>query len=896
MQTSLARRRRHRRALQGRPQQAGRGSIVGRVALVVLLLLLVTTLLTAGTGAVFAVGAYNHYAAGLPDPKDLLTNLKYEQQTILYDRTGKIELARLGELKREVITYEQIPGEMVDATTAIEDKDFWENAGFDPIAFVSAGLDTLSGRPRGASTITQQLVRARLLPAAAFEGTIYERKFREIIQSVRLTSEFPGQSGKEQIITAYLNQNFYGNNSYGVKAAAKGYFGKPLSQLSLAQFAILAAIPQSPTKFDLMKNADEVCPGQTEPGIGECDDDFELVVPPASEIVQRRNFVLELMKTRSSLTGSKHTAAEYDAAKEEPVVLTPLVSANWKAPHLVWQVRKDLAQILCPDTPDDCDKVDVGGYKVITTVDMKMQKIAEKYVYAAARAPNAKDPRAVLRSKKVARRHWNWILGLRGHNIHNAAAGVIDYRTGEVMAYVGSASYTSKGNKKFQPQFDVMADGWRQPGSAIKPIDYLIGIEDKTLTAATMFMDVTTNFGGGYMPTQADKLERGPVRLRNALQFSLNIPAIKAGVITGLDHLFDRTKDFGITYPSTATPVVSMGIGTLEMHPIDLLGAYGVAANGGVLMPRRTILKIIDDRERTVWPTATDQPKGKRIVSKQAAYIITDILAGNTVMKTNPYWGKFAIRDGGRRRPAAYKTGTTSDNRDVAAYGYLAPPKDADTPALAVGVWMGNSNNSPNDGKLSLDTSAPLWSAILTDISRGQPIANFKAPSGLKTAKVDAFTGLRPGPFTSKTVSEIFIPGTVPTQKSTNRTAREIDAASGLLWQDGCVGPKVTKGFFNLGDVDAAFPSWQKADRNWAARAARGSGVRGTSKGTRTSYFYNGAFAPFGRSWGAPFAPSKKCPLAPPPVVCDPLDPLLITPCPILPPEPTPAPTKKPKP
>ena len=126
---------------------------------------------------------------------------------------------------------------------------------------------------------------------------------------------------------------------------------------------------------------------------------------------------------------------------------------------------------------------------------------------------------------------------------------------------------------KFQPQFDVLADGWRQPGSAIKPIDYEIGIDDGTLTASTMLMDVTTNFGQNYVPIQADKLERGPVRLRSALQFSLNVPAIKATIMTGLDHTFKRTKDFGLTYPSTATPVLSMGIGTLELHPIDLLGA-----------------------------------------------------------------------------------------------------------------------------------------------------------------------------------------------------------------------------------------------------------------------------------------------------------------------------------
>ena len=229
MQTSLARRQRHRRALQGRPK-GRRGSIIGRVAVVVLIVFLSTTLLATGAGLVVAVGAYNHYAANLPDPAEALQNLEFDQQTRVVDRTGKIELAKLGSLRREVVTYDQIPGEMIDATTSIEDQDFWQNPGFDPVGIVSAGVDTISGRPRGASTITQQLVRARLLPDWAFEGSTYERKFREIIQSVRLTQEYPGQSGKEQILTAYLNQNFYGNNSYGVKAAARGYFGKALQR------------------------------------------------------------------------------------------------------------------------------------------------------------------------------------------------------------------------------------------------------------------------------------------------------------------------------------------------------------------------------------------------------------------------------------------------------------------------------------------------------------------------------------------------------------------------------------------------------------------------------------------------------------------------------------------
>ena len=149
-----------------------------------------------------------------------------------------------------------------------------------------------------------------------------------------------------------------------------------------------------------------------------------------------------------------------------------------------------------------------------------------------------------------------------GRNIHNAASAVMDYRTGEVLAYVGSAQLRGKGNKKFQPQFDVLSKGWRQPGSSIKPIDYAIGIDDKTLTASTMLMDVVTDFGRGFTPTQADKIERGPVRVRNALQFSLNIPAIKATIMQGLEHTFQRSQDFGLVFPPTATPVMSMGIGT----------------------------------------------------------------------------------------------------------------------------------------------------------------------------------------------------------------------------------------------------------------------------------------------------------------------------------------------
>ncbi len=864
MQTSLARRRRVRRLGASRRP---RGGGAARTVAIAFPLLVFALMLSVGfAGFVGVVSAYAYYSRDLPDPKALLLGLSFDQQTVVYDRTGTVELARLGERKREVVTFDEIPDELLDATTAIEDKDFWSNPGFDLGGFISASIDTISGRPRGGSTITQQLVRNRLLPPEYLEGNIYERKVREIIQSVRLTQEFPGDRGKEQIITAYLNQNFYGNQSYGVKAAAQSYFRKSLDQLTLAEAAILAAIPQSPTKFDLTKQAVVTCGVELGPEETCPLDQTSLVVPPESEIVIRRNRILDLMKTRSVLSGDRHTLAEYERAKKEPVILASQRATPWKAPHFVWQVRAELAEILCPGQPaDSCEKVDTGGYRVTTSLDWDMQRSAEKWTFIAARAPHAKDPDAVLTSFKIPKSEWGWIKNLTGRNIHNAASAVVDYRTGEVLAYVGSASYTANGNEKFKPKFDVLSQGFRQPGSAIKPVNYAIGLEDRTMTASTMFMDVVTDFGKQYTPTQADGLERGPVRLRSALQFSLNIPAIKAGLINGLDHFFTRSKDFGLEYEPRTVPVVSMSIGTLEVRPMDLLRAYGAIADGGVLMPRLVIREIVDADGERIWPIAAAPVRGERVISEQAAYIVTDILAGNTNTKINPYWAEWRVTDGDATRPAAYKTGTTSDNRDVHAYGYLAPPEDPVAPALAVGVWMGNSNNEPNKGSLSLDSSAPLWSAILSEVSKGMPIAKFSPPKGLVTAEVDAITGMLPGPFTQATVREIFIDGTVPKRPGDLHVTLDIDQESGLLWQDGCAGPMVQGGFLDFSRAEPNFPQWLPYTMEWASRAARGVGVAGGPERTRTTYFYNTRFAPFGKGWGGKFAPTELCTPLPPP-------------------------------
>jgi membrane peptidoglycan carboxypeptidase len=898
MQTALQRRQRHRR--NGAARRGRGGGAARRAALAIPLLLFSSFLVLGGVGFVGTVSAYAFYSRDLPDPTTALEGLKFEQPSIIYDRTGTIELARFGELRRELLTFDEIPPEMIDATTSIENKDFWTNPGFDIGAIVSAGLDTLAGRPRGASTITQQLVRAKLLPADAFQGSVYDRKIREIIQSIRLTQAYPGLEGKQRIIAAYLNQNFYGNQSYGAAAAAVGYFNKPLSELSLAQYAVLAAIPQSPTQFDLVRNAvtecttviaeDEECP----------EGESFLLVPDTTPIVQRRNQVLDQMSTRSVLSGSQHTPEEYEAAKSEPLILNPPPSPPRKAPHFVEQVRLELGRLLCgEESKENCEAVNTGGYHVVTTIDMKMQASVEKWLKAAGRAPQARTYQgmeAMLDNLKIPARDRAWIRGLRGKNIHNSAGAVIDYRTGQVLAVGGSSDFYLKvKDKHFSPQYDVMFEAFRQPGSSIKPISYITGLDDGTMNAATMFMDVVTEFEQGWAPADADRLERGPVRMRPALQFSLNIPAIKSGYINGMDHLFAQYQKFGIEFYPGSVPTPSMAIGTLELHMIDLLGAYGAIANGGVLMPQTVILEVRDN-EGNLDPSSPEPPTGTEVASKQASFIITDILQGNTIASVNRYWATWAVYDKGERRPAAYKTGTTDENKDIDAFGYVAPPKDPEAPAIAVGVWLGNSDADVVVSVPSTQSSAPLWHHIISDVTKGTPIEKFKRPNGLVDVEVDAWSGLRPGPGTQSTVTEMFIEGTQEgLRRDDMHSTREIDGATGLLWDEGCTGPMEQRYFLDFSNVESRFPKWQRANQGWAERAARGPGRIGGPRRTPTAYFFDGFVVPFGRTWGGRFAPTDVCTFQPP--ICEepggPPTPVpsVIVPCVTLPP-PTTEPSK----
>jgi len=838
---------------------------IGPAATMSLLLFGALALLGA-VGATFAVTTYVSISRDLPDPS-LLEQIELPQQSVILDRTGTTELARFGEFNRETVTFAEIPPILVDATTAVEDRTFWDNAGFDTIGIFAAGLDALRGQARGASTITQQLVRQRLLNTEGIAQTqrSIDRKLREIIQSIRLTEAFPGEAGKQRIMAAYLNQNYYGNESYGVKAAAKSYFGVELKDLTLAQAAILAAIPKAPSSYDLVQNAIEECADPTQ--TADTCTETRLVVPQDAPIVVRRNLVLDLMeKDRTPLTGTTYSTAAFEAAKQEPVILAPQSTPRWIAPQFVWQVRKELATRVCGVDVETCPVLERGGLTITTTLDVKLQAIAERWVQAAAIVPHAKDPKAA--AKALGLSYQSWMATLRSKDLRNSAMIAIDYQTGDIIAYVGSADYYStKPTPKFQPRFDVLADGWRQPGSAFKPVVYASGIDARQITAATMFMDVVTDFGGGYTPTDADNLERGPVRVRDALRFSLNIPAVKAVATIGAGRIQAKAEAMGVQFRGGPTDAgLSFALGVEEVRPVDLVRAYGTLANDGKLAGQTTIRTVTDSSGDTLVAEA-DRPAPTQAIDAGAAGIVTDILAGNTDPGQNPYWGKFQILDGKQRRPATLKTGTNNDAKDLSAYGYIAPPSAEDRTqgeyALAVGVWNGNSDNSVVSPKglpvFSIDVSTYVWQGFLREATKGWAIHDFSRPGGLETAAVDPWTGLAATPG-GPSIDELFLAGTAPS------AGTPIDARCG---------PSVlqTAGFEKDHDT------WLAADQAWLARAEQGVGVRGGPKGTRTSYFYNRSFNPYGKSWG-PLLGGGGCPTPTPSVSIDPCATPLFTPDP----------------
>ena len=863
MQTSLARRQRHRRAVRPPADRRG-GSTLRRILIAIPIIILVVGMLAGrARERCSRVAAYNYYAPGLPDPKEALDRprLRAADDRLRPDRQGRARPPR----RAAAASSSRSTRSRARCSTRRR-RSRTRTSGSTPAstrpASSAPAIDTLTGRPRGASTITQQLVRARLLPAERLRGHDLRA------QDPRDHPVDPPDPGLSRATRASRRSSpptstrtSTATRSYGVKAAAKGYFGKKLEDLTLAEV-------RDPRRDPAV--ADEVRPRARTPRRvcrrssagrrgGRCG---RVQGRPARRPGHDRDRPPPQLHPRPDEDAqpadrrAAHRRPSTRRPRREPVVLAPQSRRTWRAPHFVWQVREAARRDPLPGRPRGLRRD--RHRRLPRHDDARLGHAEDRREVGLRRGPCAPRPRTrrpILERLKIPRRTASWILGLRGKNIHNGAAAVIDYRTGEVLAYVGSASYTAKGTKKFQPQFDVLADGWRQPGSAIKPINYAIGIDDQTMTAATMFMDVTTDFGGGFTPTQADDLERGPVRLRCALQFSLNIPAIKADVISGLDHFFERSQ--GLRHRASRAPRRRSSRWASARSRSTRSTCSGLRHDRqrrrAGCRARRS-LKVVDEDGKQVWPLDDAEARGRaRSSARRPPTSSPTSWRGNTEHRRQPVLGR--VRDLRRWRCAARPPTRPARRTTTATSTPTATsprPRTRTRPALAVGVWMGNSNNEPNKGSLSLDSSAPLWSAILEDVSKDlRRSPTFRAPDGPARPRRRRVHRPAPGRSRRRPSRRCSCRARCRRERDTIASRSRSTRRPGYCGGRAASGPKITRGFLDLREVEATIRTGRRPTAAGPPGRPRGAGVRGgPERAPKTRVLLRRRFYPFGRTWG----------------------------------------------
>jgi membrane peptidoglycan carboxypeptidase len=765
---------------------------------------------------------YGSYTSGLRNASDI-EDFELVEGSRVVSADGQ-ELATFAFERREVVRLEDIPQLLIDAQVAAEDRSFWTNPCIDFKGILRAAYQNLVADEivSGASTICQQLVRNRLIDAElnADPDRILERKIKEAILALRVGNAYPGEEGKRRILEMYMNQVYYGNQAYGIAAAVEAYFGKDITsdaeedQVTLAEAALVTSLVRAPSRLD--PTAEAV--------IERVDGRRRLVLPETAGAKTTQRIVLDLMVASDYITEE-----EADAAFAEPIILSRQRASRYRAPHFVYAVRTEAAELLGSE-----EALDTAGLEIVTTLDYEgYQVFAEKWAGIAYDMDRLSADRL---ADKYGAEALAWIQRLQGRNIHNDAIVTLNYRTGAVLAYVGSANYYGETTDEHQPQYDAVGQAFRQSGSAFKPITYAAGFETGTITPATMFMDVEGEIVDGYQVPNADNRQRGPVRVRDALKYSLNIPVAKAQQLIGTDQVVAMAERLGLEWdPRQAEEVAvpSLTLGTIGVHQLDLAAAYGAMANGGVLAPPYMIQTITDRNGEVIYDRATDAPEPQRVLSAQSAYLVTDILADNTDPQANTIWGpSFQITTAEGRRPATLKTGTTNDFRDLQAFGYFAADEDAsvDEGAIVTGVWVGNSDFSAIADVFAADGPTFIWHDYMAEVAAHNelPIRDFARPGGIVELEVDLMSGMLPGDETIRTITEVFDETHRPTEQDDVHQSLRIEAETGKIWQEGC-GDFETTGdgddpqprervYLDLGDHEDHHPTWDRANDRWIER------------------------------------------------------------------------------
>lgn len=529
-----------------------------------------------------------------------------------FDRNGELIFELQVAEKRRWLDYEDIPPRVISATIAVEDDTFWKNPGFDAPAIGAALLSNFrndEGRPVGASTITQQLVRHVAFSYEERVSPSYERKAREIFLAFILTQ----QRSKRDILTMYLNEIYYGNLAYGIEAASQTYFGKAASALTLGEAAFLAGLPQSPVELDPYSNLQAA--------------------------TARQAFVLSLMVDEGLITPLQASVAEGAPLSLQPRLpsAAPADDRILKAPHFVVYVQRMLEERY------GADALTRGGWQVTTSLDMEIHTLAEQAVRQQVAARAAR------------------------HDVNNGAAVVLKPATGEILAMVGSLDYF---DEAIDGQVNVTMQR-RQPGSSIKPITYAAAMEAGWTTADVLWdVPIALDLGNDqeFVPRNYSERYHGPVLFRDALANSYNIPPIQLIRDLGVGKVIATARKMGVE--SLDEPPGFYGLTlTLGGGDVTLLGltqAYATLANMGRRPRLSGVLQIVDGHGRTVYDARQDRVPPANALDPRIAYIITDILDDDRARA--PAMGFNNALN--LPFPAAAKTGTTDDFRDNWTIGY----------------------------------------------------------------------------------------------------------------------------------------------------------------------------------------------------------------------------------
>jgi membrane peptidoglycan carboxypeptidase len=729
---------------------------------------LLTLLLVVGIGGVgIALGVYWYYARSLPPPEAIINARQQFETTLIYDRTGKTVLYQVIDPNggdRQWTALADVPRDLSRATIAIEDKSFWENPGFDVRGIARAVYLTVTRQVvQGGSSITQQLVKNTLIDEKDRAAVSLDRKIKEVI----LAGEISRRYSKQQILELYLNTNFYGNLAYGIDAASRVYFGKPVQNLTLAESALLAAIPQNPALNPL--NAPQTARA-------------------------RQVIVLEKMVEQGFITSEQARQAA-----SEPIVIAPLAERyNLLAPHFSIFARQQAEDLLNAQGFDGSRLIASGGLRVYTTLDLDLQYQTECVARSHIMRLAGGDPKTSLNTSAgtpcTAAPYLptppTLKLGVR-RNVTNSAVVILKPNTGELVSLVGSLDYWNPG---IDGNYNV-ALGLRQPGSTFKIFTYLSAFASG-LTPGSLVWDVPQSFDQGtgvaYQPTNEDKKFHGPMSIRSAFANSYNIPAVSVLQGVGVADVIRKARLLGINSLNGGLEDygLSLTLGSAEVSLLDLSYAYGVFANNGIMAgsPSQSgrpgyrtldpiaVLRIDDSEGRVLWELnpARGTLSTRNIVPEGLSYLINDVLSDNDARL--PAFGRGNALE--LSHPAAVKTGTTNDNRDAWTIGY--------TPHYVTGVWVGNNDNTIMAEDVSGGTgAAPIWKALMEYLHARDPKpTGWERPSTITETVVCKDTGLLPTPDCPR-VREVFyadgVINTIPLQRDTYYKRFTINTRNGLI-------------------------------------------------------------------------------------------------------------------